>query len=187
MKRSLIIALIASIALLVLIPFSYSHLNASSNQYQGAEQSEIANQPLQRTNLTIVQAESESIEATDIANVMNQFMDQLVQDTNDDYEVKQYDSLKALKDSFSDIAAPKVVNQFVDHYYAERDGKLYINPTETPPWFVEGESFEQTTTDEGHVVIEQTNTTELDGQYTIVIELQLKDNGQPYIMDIQYK
>ncbi|NIK12135.1 hypothetical protein [Alkalibacillus almallahensis] len=187
MKRSIVGLAVVSIALLVLIPFSYSQLNAAPSQYQSSEQSNINFEERERGEVNLASKENPQLSEGEVVQVTKSFMDQLLQDTNSQYEVKNYDSMKAYKDSFSDIAEPKVVNKFVDRYYEERDGNLYIIPTETPAWFQVGEDFEQETTEDGNILITQTNQTELDGEYTIKFELQLKDSGQPYIMDIQYE
>jgi len=187
MKRSFVGLAVVSIALLVLIPFSYSQLNAAPSQYQSSEQSNINFEERERGEVKLANKENPQLSKGEVVQATSSFMDQLIQDTSSQYEVKNYDSMKAYKESFSDLAEPEVVDKFVDRYYEERDGNLYIIPTETPAWFQIAEDFEQETTEDGNILITQTNQTELDGEYTIKFELQLKDSGQPYIMDIQYE
>ncbi|MDQ0352943.1 hypothetical protein J2R98_002794 [Alkalibacillus filiformis] len=185
MKQLMYLTIIA--LLIVTIPFSYNQLNAEHGSLVVSEQQNHFSLTENKDQMSTSDESEHELSHEDIVSVMDRFMDQLVQETTEDYRVSNYDTMEQLKESFSDFASSHVTNQFVDYYYEEKDDGLYIIPTATPPWFIDGVDYEKVEVEPGHYLIKQNNETEFDGEYTIVIELQLKDGGQPYIMDIQYE
>ncbi|WP_017187436.1 hypothetical protein [Alkalibacillus haloalkaliphilus] len=185
MKQLMFLSIIA--LLVVTIPFSYNQLNAEHGSLVVSDQQNHFSLTQNKNQMSITTEAEHELSHEDIVSVMDQFMDQLVQETAEDYRVLNYDTMEQLKESFSDFASSHVTDQFVDYYYEEQNDGLYIIPTATPPWFIDGVDYEKVEVEQGHYLIKQNNETEFDGEYTIVIELQLKDGGQPYIMDIQYE
>lgn len=115
----------------------------------------------------------------------DQFMDQLVQEVNGNYKVKKYNSKQALLDDFKPFAKQKAAEKYVDYFYQEKQSGLYILPTETPPWFVNGQAYDTIDIDENHKQVIQTNTNDIYGEYTIVITFEY--DGQWLIKEIEHK
>ncbi|GAA0465029.1 hypothetical protein [Alkalibacillus silvisoli] len=184
--KQLVYLLVVSIMMFI-ITISHSQLSAAPAMFTVSEQQSHQSLLIQKEQINIDESINHQLSHEDIVGVMDQFMEQLVQETKEDYEVIQYDSVEQLKDSFSEFASSRVTELFVDDYYYEEQGNLYIIPTATPPWFIDGVEYEQKKVESGHYLIKQENVTDFDGEYTIIIELQLKDGNQPYIMDIQYE
>lgn len=114
-------------------------------------------------------------------------MDHLVQDTDQYYNVKAYETMDEFKESFYGFASEEVVDEFVDVYYEIRDGELKVIPTSTPPWFEAGEDYNVQQTEAGTYVVTQETGNELHGNYTIEIEIDLNEDQKPRIMSVNYQ
>ncbi|NMA90859.1 MAG: hypothetical protein GX972_05970, partial [Amphibacillus sp.] len=106
------------------------------------------------------------------------FINIFLQDIDQDYKVKGISTKEALIDRYQDIVSKQAVQPYIDYYFEEHDGGLYIVPTELPPWFISGNPYEVTQLDNGNVVIEQENEIDLYGRYRILIEFSQEDNWQ---------
>jgi hypothetical protein len=113
------------------------------------------------------------------------FMDHLIQSVDDQYRVENYQSKEEYIASFLDIASKEVTERYVDFYYYDMGGALYVVPTETPPWLEENNTFTLTEISRGHYKLVQINDTELYGKYTIEIDYKYK-NGRWHIEDVTY-
>ncbi|WP_163536608.1 hypothetical protein [Gracilibacillus sp. YIM 98692] len=125
-------------------------------------------------------AENEKAEALShetIVRLTDQFMELLVQETDDNYRVKHYDTKEALLDAFDPYVKRESAEPYIDYYYEEKADGLYIIPTETPPWFQKDQEYEKIVKDKKTVEIKQTNQTDLYGPYTIIIEFQNIDGS----------
>ncbi len=175
-----------SITFLLVVPYSYITLSAAPHQLTGSFQENHLVGLLAKEKAEDFEREEEEITHEQIASVMRDFMDKLVQDVHDDYRVKDFDTMSDLKGDFTSISSEKVTNKFVDFYYEEKGDGLYIVPTSTPPWFEEENEYEVTETSDQTFKVEQNNQSEFYGEYTIVFEIQLNDGNQPFIIDVHY-
>lgn len=121
-------------------------------------------------------SQDQTISHGKIVTLTDQFMNQLVQEIDDDYKVIHFDTKKALIASFDDIAKREVVVEFIDFYYEETPDGLYIVPTETPPWFIENNDYDVIQLNTNQVEVVQENETDLYGQYIITYEFTFDDN-----------
>ncbi len=129
-----------------------------------------------QTELTEEQAE----------NLLTEFIDKLVQDTDEQYMVGKYQSKQELINDFRSISKPEVAKTYVDFYYEERDGGLYIVPTELPPWFVKENPYKLKKVDSGKYELNQNNTSDLYGSYSITAEFT-NENGKWIISKINHR
>ncbi len=118
----------------------------------------------------------QTITHEEITELTKQFMDKLVQETDDDYKVLHFDTKEALEASFDNIAKRDVAVEYIDFYYEETANGLYILPTETPPWFIEKNDYDVIQSNHNQVEVVQENEADLYGQYTITYELSFDDN-----------
>jgi hypothetical protein len=116
-----------------------------------------------------------------IFSLTEAFIETLVQPTDDEYRVKGFNQKKDLIAAFDEIATENAVKEFVDFFYQEKNNKLYIVPTELPPWFKKNQSFEVTEVDKNKILISQSNETELYGKYKVNIFFQRK--GGDWVID----
>lgn len=137
---------------------------------------------------TVVKAEKQNVPPLTnqmITQKTDIFMDKLVQPINEDYEVKTFTKKAELIKDFKTVASEQVAKKFVDFYYEERNNKLYIIPTELPPWFVNKQPYHIEKLNDKKMLITQRNVNELDGQYKINIEFSYV-NGTWIISEVQY-
>ncbi|MGM8216525.1 hypothetical protein ACLIA0_13225 [Bacillaceae bacterium W0354] len=142
---------------------------------------------IERNEFINVEKNDAELSHTQIVQVTKRFMDQLVQEVDDDYKVIKYNTMEQLKNSFSNIATKNVVDQFVDFYFVEKEDGLYIIPTDTPPWFESNADYEMKKIGDQSFLITQQNKSDLHGNYTIMFEIKLNEKDEPIIINVQYK
>lgn len=98
------------------------------------------------------------------------FMDILVQDTDNNNQVKNYDTKAGLIKAFDKVASQKVAKKFVNTYYEEQTDGLYVIPTETPAWFNENNDFNVIQLNQDQVKVVQHNFSDLHGTYTVELD-----------------
>lgn len=123
----------------------------------------------------------------EIVSLMELFMNQLVQKTNDNYQVLNYNSKQELIERFMEFTSYDVAKKFIDFYYKENENKLFIVPTETPPPFEKDSSYEQEQIADDHIRIVQENTEELYGSYVINIDFYFDNLNGWKLEDISYQ
>ncbi|WP_077625008.1 hypothetical protein [Sediminibacillus massiliensis] len=122
---------------------------------------------------------------TQVLSLTESFMDLLVQDTDKYYKVYDYHSKQALIKAFESITTTEIADRYVQYYYEEKDGELYIIPTETPPWFQSDSEYEMISDEEdGKVTIIQDNYSDMYGQYTLELELTYSQRWKITKIDI---
>lgn len=121
-----------------------------------------------------------------IVSLTDQFMETLVQETNERNQVIHFDTKSVLLEEFEKITTKEVAADYVEFYFTEKNGELYIKPTETPPWFNENSDYDMIHEGNHTVKVIQENTTDLYGTYTIMIEFKWKD-GQWRITGISHQ
>lgn len=185
MKKVVYLITLSALILLA-IPYSLSDINAESNTYQAKNltnhetSSKVALNQAKFTN-------QQELSDKQVKQVLNQFMNHLIQETNDQYQVENYHSLEAYKSSFNGLATKKVVNFYVDEIYYEKGQALYLKGMDLPPWFNEKQDFNKETLDHNTYRITQTNQSDLYGNYRIIVDLKLNQDGEPYIINVQYQ
>ncbi|SER99471.1 hypothetical protein SAMN04487944_114127 [Gracilibacillus ureilyticus] len=117
--------------------------------------------------------------------MMDQFMDTLVQEIDEENRVVKFRTKDSLIDEFDSIATKEVVRPYVDYYFVEQNGELFIIPTETPAWFIKDNEYEKDTISDNKVELTQENETDLYGPYTIQVLFE-KIKGQWKITNISH-
>ncbi|SHG48822.1 hypothetical protein [Ornithinibacillus halophilus] len=129
-------------------------------------------------NTSTVDTQLETTPSHDtIVELTTQFMNLIVQDLYEDYQVVHYDSKDELLEEFEKIASKEVAKPFVDFYFKEKNGNLYIVPTETPAWFVKDKDYDMKQIEDGQVKINQFNESEFFGDYTIELTFTYTNKG----------
>ncbi|MGY0693212.1 hypothetical protein ACW2QC_10545 [Virgibacillus sp. FSP13] len=102
-----------------------------------------------------------------IINKTKKFMALLVQETDNCYKVKNYQTKEELGKAFQQVASKEVAKKYIDAYYDEQADGLYIVPTETPAWFNENNDFRVIQLEQNQAKVVQHNSSDLHGNYTI--------------------
>ncbi len=187
--------IVLSLIVILALPLSFV-VNAEGNGEVSYDEQQNHQSQLQQKDKMIVMGETQeekeehteqSLTYKQIVAVTDRFMDQLVQDTDQYYNVKNFDAIDELKESFYGFASKEVTDEFVDVYYEIRDGELKIVPTSTPPWFEADEDYQVEQTEAGSYVVKQSTGNELHGNYEIQIEIELNEDQEPRIIDVNYQ
>ncbi|QKY69757.1 hypothetical protein [Lentibacillus sp. CBA3610] len=125
----------------------------------------------------------EELSHDQIVSLTDQFMDTILQETDETNKVVQFDTKAGLLNEFTKITTKEVASGYVDFYFREESDGLYIKPTETPPWFQESNGYDMIQKDNKTMKVVQENTTALYGTYTIKLEFTWQEN-QWYITNI---
>ncbi|WP_053074974.1 hypothetical protein [Ornithinibacillus californiensis] len=110
-----------------------------------------------------------------IVQLTDNFMDILVQKTDENYQVKDHHNKASLIEVFKSVISEEVVKPYVDYYFHEKNGALYIIPTETPPWFDKQNEYDVIQLENNKVLVQQKNQSELYGDYSLEIEFTFAD------------
>ncbi|WP_067725649.1 hypothetical protein [Oceanobacillus damuensis] len=129
-------------------------------------------------------ADNAELQHDDVIHLTSTFMDILVQDVDEKYKVKSFDTKEELLDEFEKVTARTTAQEYVDFYYMEEADGMYILPTETPPWFLEENDYDMIKVDDSTVKVVQENYTDLYGDY--VLELEFTFDGDWKITEILY-
>ncbi|MEN2465517.1 hypothetical protein [Ornithinibacillus sp. FSL M8-0202] len=84
-------------------------------------------------NQAVPVSQQNPIQHDDIVQLTDLFMHTLVQETDENYRVLEYPDKESIVDAFKHITTEDVVKAYVDYYFYEENGALYLVPTETPP------------------------------------------------------
>ncbi|MFD1361421.1 hypothetical protein [Lentibacillus salinarum] len=120
-----------------------------------------------------------------VVKLTDQFMDMILQETDEANKVIHFDTKQAVLKEFENITTKDVASDYVQFYFHEASDGLYLKPTETPPWFHENHDYDMIRKDAGTVEVVQKNTTDLYGTYTVSIEFSW-DNDQWSITNINH-
>ncbi|MGP4039815.1 hypothetical protein ACTWP4_07925 [Gracilibacillus sp. D59] len=124
--------------------------------------------------------ETPTLDKEQAKQVLNDYRDtfmSVIENTEDDGALTDFDSKQALKDEFMTIMSEELADSYVAQYFEEDNGKVYVVPTEAPVWFEEGKdfSFEQVSDLEYEVTQEQSN--ELIGNLRMTYVIASKDDS----------
>lgn len=118
------------------------------------------------------------ISYNEIVQLTDGFLNTLIQETDKDYRVLKYQDKASIIDAFKHITTEEVVKAYVDYYYYEENGGLYIVPTETPPWFNKQNEYDVVQLEKNKFLVKQENESELYGEYRI--EMEFTYTGQDW-------
>lgn len=135
--------------------------------------------------LNVVERKQETISEERLFFLTKEFMNKLVQKIDDDYRVINFNSKEELLDDFEDVMSRDIAKLYVDYYYEEVNNKLYIVPTETPPWFDEEKEYDMIQLNDNQIKVVQENSSVFYDHFIIEIELTLTDKWK--ITDVVIK
>ncbi|WP_408007316.1 hypothetical protein ACJROX_21855 [Pseudalkalibacillus sp. A8] len=162
--------------------FSKSHVEVQNEPVAVNANLEYVNEVEKvKTTSTVTNTNTEAPNKGDFVQIADTFMQEVVQPTDENYKVEDFDTKKGLIEYLNQYVSEKVAKYYVDGLYQEEQDGLYIIPTELPPWIVKGEPSTMNKIDEGHYQLEQKNSSDLYGDY--VIKLNFKKTGDDWIIE----
>jgi hypothetical protein len=120
-----------------------------------------------------------------VEQLATKFMDQLIQTTDEHYRVKSFHTKDQFITSFIDIAKKEVASKYVEYYYYEEGGRLYVVPTDAPPWFEKDNPYSLMEVSKYSYRLTQENESQLYGKYIIYIDYKY-ENGKWHIENVEY-
>ncbi|MUV39254.1 hypothetical protein JNUCC1_03127 [Lentibacillus sp. JNUCC-1] len=166
-KRFFMVGCLLS-ALIAIALFMTPQINGSA---KSSDQADIIHREVAAKEQTVPAIDDEHVK-----QIINEFMDKIVQDIDKDNKVTDFDTKKALLNDFETIASRDVAEPYVDYFFNEDQNGLYIVPTETPPWFEPEEPYELERMTDHKVLVTQQNNSVFYGSYTMEIELTYDEN-----------
>lgn len=104
-----------------------------------------------------------------VEDLINEFSDRLIVDTDDDYRVKDFKSKEELINNLSEIMNKEVAKDYVDIFYREDTDGVYLVPTEGPLLLNFDLPYELNKKDDTTYYAVQENETVLHGKYKLTI------------------
>ncbi|SET33177.1 hypothetical protein SAMN05216389_10918 [Oceanobacillus limi] len=188
MIRESIIWISLAIILLIILPMERIQFTSAEGWKQVESTQEIVDSTSQKDTDKDLQKQynkSDRLTHEEILQLTDEFMNLLVQEIDEDYQVRNFDTKEELLEAFEEVTTHEVAYDFVDFYYTEELGKLYIIPTETPPWFMEENDYDVIQLNQEGVKVIQENDSVLYGEYTIELVFT-KVNGSWKITEVTY-
>ncbi len=182
------IVIIGLLAIIPLFLFTYQEDIHESTSLLKARETESALKIEDADNQVVLHASKEeriTLAHQQIISQTNEFMQILIQDVDTNYKVKNIKTKAELVSNLATITTEKIATRYVDFYYQEKEDGLYIVPTETPPWFVEEQSYQKEWITDNVCKITQYNQSDLYGDYVIEIEM-IYEAGQWKITTINH-
>lgn len=153
------------------ITFSVKPLFAFAGYENGDEDNTLTNEVESTSSQT-----PHDMTHEEITSLTQSFMDMIVQDIDDHYQVKDYNSKEEILKEFEKISTRDVAEPYVEFYFEEKKDGLYIIPTETPPWFNPDNDYDIITSNKTVQVI-QDNESDINGKYTVQYEMTYGADG----------
>ncbi|MCA0988474.1 hypothetical protein [Guptibacillus algicola] len=104
-----------------------------------------------------------------IKEMEQKFHELIHQETNEDGVVKNYDSKDRLEQEFNQHMLPEPARYYVDTYFKEEDGKLYLKSMDAPVEVMWDKDYTLEQIDDQNYKLTQTGENELRGEYTLTI------------------
>ncbi|WP_273853229.1 hypothetical protein [Guptibacillus spartinae] len=125
---------------------------------------------------TKAEAKTSSVEKPDVEKLSTEIVDRIVQETDANYKVEEFQSIEEVEQHLQEVASKELASQIADVYFEERDGALYLIPTEIFPWVNTDKPYELNQKNEFEYELTQSNESELYGAYTIKINYVYENN-----------
>lgn len=145
----------------------------------GAEISKVAEEHSQMVMSSIenkAEAKTMAVEKPNVEQLSTDLIDRIVQETDANYKVKQFQSIEEIEQHLQKIASKELSSQIADVYFEEREGGLYLVPTELFPWVDTDKPYELDQISEFEYKLTQSNQSDLYGAYTIDIDFIYENN-----------
>ncbi len=122
------------------------------------------------------EAKSFSVEKPNVEKLSSELINRIVQDTDDQYKVKDFSTEEDIEQHLREVTSSDLAANITDVYYEERDGGLYLVPTELFPWVNTDQPYELKQMNDFEYQLIQSNESDLYGSYTIEINFLYENN-----------
>ncbi|MFG6117365.1 LPXTG cell wall anchor domain-containing protein [Halobacillus sp. MO56] len=106
---------------------------------------------------------------TPVKELEQQFNDLIYLETTEDGEVKKYDSMDRLEEEMKSIMVWPLADHYLDTYFEERDGKLYLKEMDGPVQLNTDQDYTLEKVSDDKYKLTQQGENQLRGEYTLNI------------------
>lgn len=99
----------------------------------------------------------------------------LNQERIEEYEIKNYQNKEDLINAISEVADRGLATEYVDEFYTEEDGKLYVIPRGGPAMLLSESSYDFNKIDDNNYEIIQEEEDMLRGAYKLTVKFTMMD------------
>ncbi|UOQ48553.1 hypothetical protein MUN88_21405 [Gracilibacillus caseinilyticus] len=114
--------------------------------------------------------------ATEVLNQYHDTVMRVINNADDQGTVSDFTTKEALQEEFMTIMSEELASSYVDQYFQETDGQLFVVPTEAPIWFKEDQAFQMQEVSKTEYEIIQEQTNELIGEVKMTYVLTSNDD-----------
>lgn len=125
---------------------------------------------------TKAEAKSTAVKELDEVTLTKELTNRVVQKTDNQYKVENFSSKEEMSNHLQGVASEELSNKITDFYYEEKDGALYLKPTELFPWVEYENDYDVKKVNEFEYQLVQSNESDLYGNYTIEINFEYVNN-----------
>ncbi|WP_018932908.1 hypothetical protein [Gracilibacillus lacisalsi] len=159
MKKKLLFVILVLLLSLVVMACTQDDKDENETEYPENEVEEPADDSEEDASS---EEEIPTLDQEQAKEVLNEYQDKfmsVIENTEDDGALIDYDSKEALKEEFMTVMSEELADSFGSHYFEEENDKVYVVATEAPVWFEEDSdfSFEQVNDVEYEVTQDQSN------------------------------
>lgn len=122
------------------------------------------------------EAKTIAIEKPDVEKLSTELMNRIIQDTNQNFQVENFNTKEEINKHLQEVASEDLATNITNTYYEEREGSLYLIPTELFPWMNGEEPYELKQVNEFEYQLIQETESDLYGTYTIEINFLYENN-----------
>ncbi len=122
------------------------------------------------------EAKTIAIEKPDVEKLSNELMNRIIQDTNQNFQVENFNTKAEINKHLQEVASEDLATNIIDTYYEEREGSLYLIPTELFPWMNSEKPYELNQVNKFEYQLLQETESDLYGTYTIEINFLYENN-----------
>ncbi|SET18400.1 D-alanyl-D-alanine carboxypeptidase [Salinibacillus kushneri] len=126
------------------------------------------------------QSDSEEIDKTlekqEAEQFIQSFREQLIQETDQNLRVKNFNHKEELINNLSKLADPELAKQYVDVFYKEENNHLYLIPKNGPVLLNKNIPYKLAKNEQGLYYVSQENENEMMGKYSLYILFNRTEN-----------
>ncbi|TKD69156.1 hypothetical protein [Pseudalkalibacillus hwajinpoensis] len=122
------------------------------------------------------EAKTIAVAKPDVEMLSNELINRIMQDSDENFQVENFNTKEEINEHLQEVASEDLATNIADTYYEEREGSLYLIPTELFPWMDNEEPYELNQVNTFEYQLVQTNESDLYGTYTIEINFLYEEN-----------
>ncbi|TMN21817.1 hypothetical protein [Lentibacillus cibarius] len=147
--------------------------SSSANQ---EKQSDLESEEMDNYSNNKNKADEKKPNKPSVEKMTHTFRNLLIQETDKEDRVKKYDSKSELVQALTEVTTKDLAQVYVEEYYDEKDGKLYLEPKDAPAWINTKQPYQTKRVDSHTYRVIQEVKSELYGHYRLTVTFKFQEN-----------